>query len=102
MFEEINQSLDAYRLAKEAVAIDTRRVVTIQHNIDLGITYQLASLSSALVDKAKADMNQISAEYSYYVGITKINRLMFAGPYGRLAPSTGWATPGISTGVVSK
>ncbi len=102
LFEEITQTLEAHGLAKQAVTIDDRRVNNALAKMDLGLNFSLPSLASALVDKAKADINQISAEYAYYIEISKVNRLVFAGPYSRLAPGSGLAATNVSAAVTSK
>ncbi|MBI3541957.1 MAG: hypothetical protein HY075_01600 [Deltaproteobacteria bacterium] len=86
LFGEINQALQAYALAKEGVGIQSRRINRILTNMRLGINFTLADLVGALQSQVAADIAQVNAEYAYYVGISKINRLLFAGPYARLAP----------------
>lgn len=86
---QVSQSLQAYGLAQEGVDIQARRIDRLLGNMELGINFSLLELVSALQERVRNEIDKINAEYAYYIGVSNINRLLFAGPYSRLARGLG-------------
>lgn len=81
---QIGQSLESYRLATEAVAIQARRVNRILTSLDLGVSFFLPELVSALQDQVRSEIEVINARAAYAVARAQLDRLLFIGPYGAL------------------
>lgn len=93
-YSEATQAIQAYQIATTGIEIQDRRVDRVLSYLRLGIGFSLADLVNAIQSRVQSDVDQVNAEYAYYVALSKINRLLFAGPYARLNPDTRRIGPG--------
>ncbi|MEO5968958.1 MAG: hypothetical protein ABIQ95_03450 [Bdellovibrionia bacterium] len=80
-FTDINISVQDYSLAIESKEIQARRVLRISQNLKNGIAFVMADLVAALQDQVKADLDIVNAEYGYLIALSRLNRLLYQGPY---------------------
>jgi hypothetical protein len=78
---ELDTTVKDYDLALQSREIQERRVIRISQNIKVGIAFAMSDLVFALQDKIKADLNIITAEYGYLISLSRVNRLLYQGPY---------------------
>jgi hypothetical protein len=86
----VNQFLDAYRLAKDDLDIQNRRVQRHLSNLKSGINFSMSDLTSALQGNLDAEIQMVETQYGYLIGQGELNRLLLAGPYAHL-PVVSWA-----------
>jgi len=77
----INTSIQDYALAVRSKEIQARRVLRISQNLKMGINFVMSDLVAALQDQVRADLNIVNAEYGYLISLSRLNRLLYQGPY---------------------
>jgi hypothetical protein len=77
----IGQSLQSYSLAQTDVDVQTRRVKRIENSFNLGTPFEMSDLVDALEGQEKANLDVIDWEYSYYVNLSRLNRIIYSGQY---------------------
>jgi hypothetical protein len=82
---EINLAIRDRKLARDGRDIEDRRIARITNNMKLGINYALADLVTAFQGKVRNDLALTGAGYRYLVAWSKLQRLIYAGPYANLA-----------------
>jgi hypothetical protein len=80
-FTEINLSVQDYDLAKQSKEIQARRVLRISQNIKIGINFVMSDLVAALQSQVRADLDIVNSEYGYLIALSRLNRLLYEGPY---------------------
>jgi hypothetical protein len=81
---EIDLAIKNRSQAIEGRDIELRRIARITNNMKLGISYALADLVTALQGKVKDDILLTDSNYRYLLAWTKLNRLIYSGPYTNL------------------
>jgi hypothetical protein len=85
LFGQIATALAQYNTAKTGVEVQTRNINRVLLDMQIGRQIALSDLANALQGQVTSMVNQINAEYAYYVGVSQVNRLLYAGPYARIA-----------------
>ena len=80
-FNEINLNIQNYALAIQSREIQARRVLRVSQNLKNGISFVMSDLVTAFQDQVKADLNIVNAEYGYLIALSRLNRLLYQGPY---------------------
>jgi hypothetical protein len=78
---ELSERRQSYALISDSVDIQIRRVERIEENFRLGLSITMSDLVNALQDQEKADVELVDAEFGYYAALSRLNRLIYAGPY---------------------
>jgi hypothetical protein len=78
---EITENVQSYGVAGEGQDIGDRRVDRLLRNFTLAIDVSMAELEDALKDQQTADTGVINAKYGYYLGLSKVHRILYDGIY---------------------
>jgi hypothetical protein len=78
---EIQLALQDYKLANDSLTLQQQEIAQMDNQLLLGISVPVANLQNAYQAAITDEGNLIAAEYSYYVSLGKLNRLLYSGPY---------------------
>jgi hypothetical protein len=85
VLESMQDAVDEYGLASDDQLVEDRRVAVIMNELSLGLPFNTLELVAALQGRIKDDLLLIGAGYAYASSWSRLNRLLYAGPYVELA-----------------
>lgn len=77
-------SIDSYALAKDSIDIQKRRVGRIIQQMRVGQSFDPIGLALSLQDLVRSNLAKIFAESAYCMAISRLNRMLYAGPYAKI------------------
>lgn len=91
---QIQLAVENYQLSKNDLALQQQRLTQLNDDQNMGVTVAVSDLQNALQSVLQYQGSMINAEYTYYIALGKLNRLLFSGPYADIeSPVAGSSTP---------
>ncbi len=83
--DEWNEALQSHQLAEQGITIQNIRINRLTFDMLNGLsTFDMGDLVDAIQGLLNDDLERIRAKYAYFIAYSKMNRILFAGPYAHV------------------